>query len=43
MESKRSNRFYLNYDIDNVLLTYMDAFHEKEKSFRSDIIALGGF
>ncbi len=43
LKSKRSNRFYLNYDIDNVNLSYMKNFHESEKNFQSDIIVLGGF
>ena len=43
LSSKRSNRFYLNYDIDNILLTFKEPFHKQEPSFDSDIIALGGF
>jgi len=43
LKSERSNRFYVNYDIDNVELNYMDEFHQKEKEFRSDIIVLSGF
>lgn len=42
LKSKRSNRFYLNSDIDNSYLTALQDFHKKEMQFKSDLVAFGG-
>ena len=39
----RTNRFYLHSDFVNRKLLKMEALHKKERQFKSEILALGGF
>ena len=42
LESKRSNRFYLNHDISNANFETMDAFHKKSTKFKPSIVVASG-
>jgi hypothetical protein len=43
LKTKRSNRFYLNHDIDNADFLIMERFHEKMEEFKPNIVGISGF
>lgn len=42
LTAKRTNRFYLNHDTENIHLNFLDVFHEKLNSFGPDLYLIGG-
>lgn len=42
LTAKRTNRFYLNHDTENIHLNFLDTFHEKLNSFGPDLLLMGG-